>query len=79
MTKEMCFAVAAVPVTLGYEAVVTDWSHCRKTEQGERRHMLPSVLPFRKTYKLACGCNPLGEGLPGMHGTLGSVPGTELT
>lgn len=35
--KEMCYAVVAVPATLGYEAVVTEWSHCRKTEQGETR------------------------------------------
>lgn len=25
--KEMCYAVVAVPVILGYEAVVTEWSH----------------------------------------------------
>lgn len=43
--KEMCCAVVAVPATLGYEAVVTEWSHCRKTEQGETRDMLLSPHP----------------------------------
>jgi hypothetical protein len=59
--KEMCFAVAAVPVTLGYEAVVTEWSHCRKREQGEMRDMIPSASPLRETYSLAWGCSSVGR------------------
>lgn len=45
----MGFATAVVPVRLGCEAAVVDWSHCTQNKNEEREgKWSPSASPFRK-------------------------------